>query len=70
MSIDTMLSIAASLNISLDYLIYGDNEPNSEADCLIHEQQAVIELLGQCSNKKRGYALDLLKLFLKACDSN
>nr|DAL96531.1 MAG TPA: Helix-turn-helix XRE-family like protein [Caudoviricetes sp.] len=70
MSIDTMLSITASLNISLDYLIYGDNEPNNEADCLIYEQQAVIDLLGQCSDKKRTYALDLLKLFMKACDSN
>ena len=59
MSIDTMLSIASCLNISLDYLIYGNNEDTSEFTDLDVEQQAV---------KKKRYALDLLKLFMKACD--
>ena len=68
MSIDTMLSIAASLNISLDYLIFGNNENNDETDSLMLEQQAVIDILGQCSSKKKSYALDLLKLFMKAYD--
>ena len=68
MSIDTMLSIASCLNISLDYLIYGNNEDTSEFTDLDVEQQAVIEILGNCSIKKKRYALDLLKLFMKACD--
>ena len=68
MSIDTMLSIAACLNISLDYLIYGNNEDSTEFADLDTEQQAVIEILGNCSHKKKRYALDLLKLFMKACD--
>ena len=66
MSIDT--SIASCLNISLDYLIYGNNEDTSEFTDLDVEQQAVIEILGNCSIKKKRYALDLLKLFMKACD--
>ena len=68
MSIDTMLSIAACLNISLDYLIYGNNEDSTEFADLDTEQQAVIEILGNFSHKKKRYALDLLKLFMKACD--
>ena len=69
MSIDTMLSIAASLNISLDYLIYGNDETKKETDSLLEQQKAVIDILGQCSNKKRRYALDLLKLFIKFNDN-
>lgn len=53
MSIDTMLSIAACLNISLDYLIYGNNEDSTEFADLDTEQQAVIEILGNCSHKKK-----------------
>lgn len=68
MSIDTMLSIASSLNISLDYLIYGNGETEEKSDTLLAEQEAVIEILGECSSHKRRYALDLLKLFMKACD--
>lgn len=68
MSIDTMLSIASCLNISLDYLIYGNNQETSEFTDLDVEQQAIIEILGSYSIKKKRYALDLLKLFIKACD--
>lgn len=68
MSIDTMLSIASCLNISLDYLIYGNHEDNTKFTDLNAEQQAVIEILGNCSVKKKRYALDLLKLFMKSCD--
>ena len=50
MSIDTMLSIAACLNISLDYLIYGNNEDSTEFADLDTEQQAVIQILGICSH--------------------
>lgn len=68
MSIDTMLGIAACLNISLDYLIYGYDEKATQFSNLDAEQQAVIDILGSCSLKKKKYALDLLKLFMKACD--
>jgi transcriptional regulator with XRE-family HTH domain len=69
MSVETMLSIASSLNISLDYLIYGKMESETETSSLLIEQQTIINILGQCSDKKRRYALDLLKLFMKACDN-
>lgn len=69
MSVETMLSIASSLNVSLDYLIYGITESEKESDALQGEQQVVISLLGQCSAQKRRYALDMLKLFMKASDN-
>lgn len=68
MSIDTMLSIASSLNITLDFLIYGNDSENLPSESLLEEQQAIIEILGKCSDKKRKYAVELLKLFTKACD--
>ncbi|MFR2902090.1 helix-turn-helix domain-containing protein [Hungatella sp.] len=61
MSIDTMLSIASCLNISLDYLIYGNNEDTSEFTDLDVEQQAVIEILGNCSIKKKKICIGSVK---------
>lgn len=68
MSIETMLSLSASLNLSLDYMVYGIISETKETSELLQEQQAVIDLLGKCSEQKRKYALELLKLFMKACD--
>lgn len=68
MSIDTMLSIAACLNITLDYLIYGTGDETDVHAELDNEQKAVVDILGKCSSKKKKYALDLLKFFMKACD--
>ena len=69
MSIETLILLSSSLNVSLDYIIYGyeDSEPKTPQQLL--DQEAVAELLGRCSEKKRRYAMELLKLFLKACDS-
>lgn len=72
MSIDTLLKLSAVLNVSLDYLIYG---PEGEDDFslrtpdILLAQEAVLDMLGTCSEEKRKYALDLLRLFLKACDN-
>lgn len=68
MSIETLILLAESLNISLDYLIYGyeDLENTTPQEAL--EQEAVFELLNRCSEKKRAYAMEMLRLFLKACD--
>ena len=34
----------------------------------VEEQQALIDALSNCSIHKKKYALELIKLFLKACD--
>ena len=67
MSIETLILLSSSLNVTMDYIIYGyeDTEPKTPEQLL--EMEAVEELLGHCSEKKRSYAMELLRLFLKAC---
>lgn len=69
MSIETLLKLSSALNISLDFLIWGLQDVVEErTPQLLLEQDAVLEMLGACSEQKRKYALELLRLFLKACD--
>lgn len=67
MSVETLMALSASLNMSLDYIIYG---PRSEEEDKTRENEisAIIEALNNASDHKRTYALRLLKLFLIACD--
>lgn len=69
MSIETMLSLASALNMSLDYLIFG---PKSKEEEQLHNDEltAIVQMLNQASEQKRSYALKLLQLFLVACESN
>ena len=69
MSIETLIKFATALNVSLDYLIYGyRDDPAEQTPALAQTQEAVLSMLGQCSEAKRHYALEMLKLFLKACN--
>lgn len=63
MSIETLILLSSSLNVTMDYIIYGyeDTEPKTPEQLL--EMEAVEELLGHCSEKKRSYAMELLRLF-------
>lgn len=65
MSIETLLALSESLNMSLDYIIFGEIDKNEE---LVHtdEVAAIMNLLDSCSDRKRDYALRILKLFLVA----
>lgn len=70
MSIETLLKLSSSLNASLDYLIYGyQDDPSAQTPEMLLVQENVLEMLASCSERKRKYALELLRLFLKACDS-
>ena len=53
MSIETLILLSSSLNVTMDYIIYGyeDTEPKTPEQLL--EMEAVEELLGHCSEKKR-----------------
>lgn len=69
MSIDTLLKLSFSLNISLDFLMFGTQDRLEErTPQLLLEQEALLDMLGVCSERKRKYALEMLRLFLKACD--
>lgn len=70
MSIETLLKLSSALHTSLDYLVYGVvDDATKDISHILYEQKAVLEVLGTCSESKRKYALDLLRLFLKACDA-
>ena len=66
MSIETLLALSETLNMSLDYILLGDIKKEREK---IHTEEvsAVMSLLDSCSKKNRDY-VRMLKLFLIACD--
>ena len=68
MSVETLMALSKSLNMSLDYLIYGNEAAENR---IRHEDEvfAVIDMLDHCSERKRQYAMRLLKLFLVACET-
>lgn len=68
MSVETLLALSDTLNMSLDYILLGKS---SYADEIIHtdEVEAVMGLLDNCSPRNRDYALRILKLFLAACNN-
>ena len=53
MSIETLILLSSSLNVTMDYIIYGyeDTEPKTPEQLL--EMEAVEELLGHCSEAKK-----------------
>ena len=70
MSIETMLALSSVLDMSLDYIIFGTT--HSTAEVLKHsdETSAIIGILDSYPPHKRQYALQLLKLFVSACDAS
>lgn len=65
MSIETLLALSETLNMSLDYIILGTN--NTDSGNHTDESLAVISLLNKCDERTRRYALKMLKIFLIAC---
>lgn len=67
MSIETMISFSRTLDMPLDYLMFGrasDEMKQAQHD----ETRSIMLLLERCSAQNRHYALELLKLFLAACE--
>ncbi len=67
MSVETLMALSKTLNMSLDLLIFGEENEEKKQ---FHETEmsAIIDMLDHCSERKRKYALRLLQLFLIACD--
>lgn len=57
MSIDTLIKISKSMHVSMEYILFGSEYPDSEAD-------AVIEMLKHCTPNELKLAKKVLKLFL------
>lgn len=68
MSVETLMAVAKTLDLSLDYVIYGKPDSSDEELSLSNEVIAIMKLLNHSSARKRKYALRMLKLFLIACD--
>lgn len=68
MSIETLLALSDTLDMSLDYILFGKSVQDN-AISHTNEVEAIMGLLDNCSERNRDYALRILKLFLVACDS-
>jgi len=68
MSVETLMALSHSLNMSLDYIIFG-NESVNNVQKHQDEISAILDILDTCPDKKRDYALRLLKLFIAACNN-
>lgn len=66
MSIDTMLAFSHVLNMSLDYMFFGKSEEKEGKDS--DEVITLVEMLRNCPERKRKYALDILKIYFKSFD--
>ena len=69
MSVETLMALSKTLNMSLDFLILGIEAEDAES---VHQEEvsAVLDMLDHCSAQNRSYAMRLLKLFLAACGNN
>lgn len=66
MSVETLMALARTLDLSLDYIILGEQKKKGE----LHEDEVavIMDLIDQYPDKRRDYAMRLLKLFLAAFD--
>ncbi|MBQ8039327.1 MAG: helix-turn-helix transcriptional regulator [Lachnospiraceae bacterium] len=69
MSVETLMAISTTLDLSLDYVIYGKIHSENEIASNTSEVAAIMNLLNNSSERKRKYALQMLKIFLIACDN-
>lgn len=67
MSVETLMALSEVLNLSLDFLIFGE-ETEEEKQKRENEMFVALDMLDQCSERKRKYALRMLELFLAACN--
>ena len=63
MSTETMLAISECLDMSLDYMMFGE-QTDEEARRQENDELAVIHILSGCSKQQRDYAIRLLKLYI------
>ena len=63
MSMETMISIAKTLDISLDYMIFGT--PAKEELARVESQEtSLIHLLAQCNSRQHEYVTRLMQLLI------
>lgn len=63
MSTETMLAISDCLDISLDYMMFGEISED-ELHRQENDEAAIIHILSRCTQQQRHYAIRLLKLYI------
>jgi hypothetical protein len=66
MSIETLMALSNTLNMSLDYIIYGTVQSELELTKNTEEVAAINDMLDHSPDRLRAYALRLMKLFVAA----
>ena len=64
MSVETLMALSETLDMSLDYIIYGKNTEENGYPEQTAEVSAILTMLNNSGQRERDYALRLLKLFL------
>lgn len=67
MSIETLILLSSSLNVTMDYIIYGYEDTEPRLRNSFWKWKPSKNSLGT-QRKKALLAMELLRLFLKACD--
>lgn len=65
MSIETMLAIAKSLDMNLDYMMFGEIS-ETEREWQQKDAMTLIHIIEKAPGSQRNYAIRLLKLFIAA----
>lgn len=63
MSTETMLAISECLDMSLDYMMFGETT-EAELERQKNDELAIIHVLSTCTKVQRSYAIRLLQLFI------
>ena len=58
-----MLAISDCLDISLDYMMFGE-QTDEEAKRQEDDEPAIVHILSRCTTQQREYAIRLLKLYI------
>ena len=69
MSIETMMALAESLDLSIDYILFGSDKEAEPDNTKSDEYLAILNMLNHISKKNQIRAMQLLRLFLVSCSN-
>lgn len=69
MSIETMISIAKSLDISLDYMIFG-TPTKEEVERIERQEASLTHMLAQCNTHQYEYVTRLMQLLIASMNGD
>lgn len=64
MSVETLMALSENLDLTIDYIIYGNGVDKNGYPNETAEVSAILTMLDHSEQRERDYALRLLKFFL------